>query len=189
MKLPAYLSASNPDIDMIMQLMFRFIEGPSQPYLDEQQVALVEAYKHSELKRYLVSWDVNYVTTGQIFVFNPTEHFTERFGYTDDVFEQVNQLGVGQSISIDGMTDGCRVIRLTDKFRIGDVVNYDVPGYGLRSGSQSYGGAVVISVDPFILASTDADMRWSNVDRIDYLVKIGEATPETLALAATRLRD
>lgn len=54
--------------------------------------------------------------------------------------------------------------------RIGDIVR-PTGGRVLRSGCNAYDDAVVVSIEPFVLVSREADMRWSaTVAREDFEV-------------------
>lgn len=71
--------------------------------------------------------------------------------------------------------------------QVGDIVRRK-DGRELRSGCCAYGAAIVISREPFILVSQDADMMWSStVDARDFFTT-GKATPEQLVRAAQRLK-
>ena len=41
-------------------------------------------------------------------------------------------------------------------------------GTQLRSGCESYGGGVVVSIEPFILVSDTLDMKWVTLDIDDF---------------------
>ena len=70
---------------------------------------------------------------------------------------------------------------------IGDYVAPNKRGLYLRSGSQSYTYAVVISLNPFVIVSPKADMRWeSTVSIIDFDV-IGRADDETISKCMKRI--
>lgn len=59
----------------------------------------------------------------------------------------------------------------------------------LRSGAELYFRAVVVSVDPFVMISEQADMRWSTWD-IDRVTVVGHASPEILERCVDRyVRD
>ncbi len=71
---------------------------------------------------------------------------------------------------------------------IGDIVQVkDSSRYVLRCGSGSYCEAVVVSVDPFILVSIEADMRWKATIRKEDFEVIGQATDEILSNCNDRL--
>ena len=73
-------------------------------------------------------------------------------------------------------------------FKVGDVV-CPVRDTQLRSGSEWYTYAIVVSEDPLILVSGEADMRWSaTVDDMD-LMKVGRATDIQLKNCMRRLKD
>jgi hypothetical protein len=59
-------------------------------------------------------------------------------------------------------------------------------GQPLRSGCQAYGGATVVSLDPFVLVSECADMRWGSLKQDEFDV-VAKSSPDQLALAMTRL--
>ena len=69
---------------------------------------------------------------------------------------------------------------------VGDIVS-PKPGHDpLASGASRYGAAVVISVEPYVMVSEHADMRWGAQDPQNYVVK-GKAGTELLARCMTRL--
>ena len=59
------------------------------------------------------------------------------------------------------------VNRSSFEFEVGYLVA-PVEGHGFRSGYSAYHEAVVVSVDPFILASTEADMLWREQKKEDF---------------------
>jgi hypothetical protein len=59
-------------------------------------------------------------------------------------------------------------------------------GYGLRSGGSAYDCAVVVSVNPYIMMSEAADMKWTAQKKENYTV-IGTASEEVLAKCMSRL--
>lgn len=69
--------------------------------------------------------------------------------------------------------------------QVGDIVA-PVQGHQLHDGSGLYGAAVVVSVEPYVMVSESAGMRWSQQKAKDFLVK-GKAGKEQLALCMTRL--
>jgi hypothetical protein len=73
------------------------------------------------------------------------------------------------------------------KLRKGDVV---VPerGYVLACGSGIYPHAFVVSLNPFVLVSEDADMRWSKMER-KAVVAVRRATPSEMTKCLTRLAE
>lgn len=70
--------------------------------------------------------------------------------------------------------------------KVGDIVR-PMEGFHLRSGGQAYGGAIVVSVTPFVLVSEHADMKWSATVKIENFKQAGIASKEQLAKAMTRL--
>lgn len=69
---------------------------------------------------------------------------------------------------------------------VGDVV-IPKPGQDpLRSGGSEYGAAVVVSVEPYVMVSEFADMRWGAQEANNYLVA-GKAGTTLLARCMTRL--
>lgn len=73
-------------------------------------------------------------------------------------------------------------------FKVGDVVVPTLDTH-LRSGSDWYTHAMVVSVDPLVLVSSEADMRWSaTVDHMSLKV-VGKATPQTMKICNTRLKN
>lgn len=71
------------------------------------------------------------------------------------------------------------------QIEVGHIVR-PTDGDQLRSGCEAYGAAVCISVEPFILVSEHADMRWST-KTADKFEIVGKASAEMLALCMTRL--
>ena len=53
----------------------------------------------------------------------------------------------------------------------------------LFCGSGMYGCAVVASLEPFILISEEADMRWSSLEAKDFQVAEGHTTHDTIKKA------
>jgi hypothetical protein len=72
--------------------------------------------------------------------------------------------------------------------KIGSIVKRK-DGRELRSGSSAYGAAIVVSLEPFILVSEHADMRWSATVKKEEFEAISEASPELLQTAMNRLLD
>jgi len=67
---------------------------------------------------------------------------------------------------------------MNDKFGVGDLVT-PVEGVQLASGCGYYYGAVVVSMDPFVLVSEEADMRWEHTvhpSNFNYYSKCPEDT-------------
>lgn len=71
--------------------------------------------------------------------------------------------------------------------RIGDVVIPMPGGHPLVCGSGRYTHAICCSVDPFILVSEEADMRWSVTIEPHYFVALCQAHPEIVARCLKRL--
>jgi len=57
----------------------------------------------------------------------------------------------------------------------------------LRCGCGAYDDAVVVSVNPFVLISREADMRWKSTVNREHFVVTGEADKKTLARCLSRL--
>jgi len=72
--------------------------------------------------------------------------------------------------------------------KVGSIVEPAKGEIQLACGGGIYDSAVVISLDPYIMVSKSADMRWSSQKQEDYTV-IGEATDEQLATCMNRLKD
>ena len=72
-------------------------------------------------------------------------------------------------------------------FAVGDVVVSTDPGYPLRSGASWYPCAVVVQVEPLVLVSEEADMRWQSTVQPEKLRKDSTASPEVLARCMARL--
>lgn len=60
-------------------------------------------------------------------------------------------------------------------------------GFILRSGAQSYDKAVVISIDPFVITSEEADMRWEATIKMEDFEVIGKADRATLNKCLRRI--
>lgn len=61
--------------------------------------------------------------------------------------------------------------------------------FQLRSGAEAYDNAVVISVEPFILTSTDSTMKWESTVKKDDFEVVGTATANVLQKCMRRLHD
>ena len=73
-------------------------------------------------------------------------------------------------------------------FKRGDLVEPTIEsGFHLRSGGSYYRCAVVVRANPFVLVSTQGDMRWGYTIKPEDFQKIGEASPDTLAICMERL--
>ncbi len=75
------------------------------------------------------------------------------------------------------------------RFQAGDIVASTDPAYSLHSGSFIYDCAVVACVDPLVLVSTTADMRWSHTVRPEKLRVIDKASAAELKICQRRLDD
>lgn len=73
------------------------------------------------------------------------------------------------------------------QFQLGNLVCSNHPMYPLRSGGQEYERAVVSCVNPLVLVSEQADMRWKSTVLPETLIVCGQVTPDQLALCQTRL--
>ena len=72
--------------------------------------------------------------------------------------------------------------------KIGSIIKpTEESGFQLRSGAGYYNKAVVISIDPFIITSEDADMKWEATIKKEYFEVIGEADVNTLDWCKKRL--
>jgi hypothetical protein len=73
-------------------------------------------------------------------------------------------------------------------FRLGDIVEPDdKKQHILACGSGTYAYAVVVSMDPFVMVSVDADMLW-RMEKPEHYVKVDHVTdPKTLATCLNRL--
>lgn len=72
--------------------------------------------------------------------------------------------------------------------RVGDlVVPVDDDKYQLASGCSRYNHAVVVSIEPFVLVSPKADMKWSCTVRLEQFKYFGRACATTLAKCMKRL--
>lgn len=75
------------------------------------------------------------------------------------------------------------------EMEVGSIVESKDPnGNPLHCGSGSYGAAVVVQLEPFIMVSMSGDMRWSTRKKDEQQV-IGKATPSVLAIAMKRLEE
>ena len=74
---------------------------------------------------------------------------------------------------------------LVPAIAVGDIVR-PIGGDQLRSGCESYGAAVCISVTPFVIVSERADMRWGGKAAAEMEI-VGKASEELLAKCMTRL--
>jgi hypothetical protein len=76
---------------------------------------------------------------------------------------------------------------IIEEMSIGSIVKPKNPEFNpLRSGGSAYGAAIVISMEPFVIVSEQADMRWGTKEASSMEV-FGKATDEQLAVAMTRL--
>lgn len=71
------------------------------------------------------------------------------------------------------------------KVEIGDLVRPIVDHGDFTSGSSRYGYAIVISIDPFIMVSENADMRWSRYS-IENVIPFAKASDEVLKVCMRR---
>jgi hypothetical protein len=72
--------------------------------------------------------------------------------------------------------------------KVGEFVTYSSgSGRSLRSGSETYSRAVVISVDPLIAVSEGADMRWCSTLAPEHMEVVGVAPQEVLEKCMSRL--
>lgn len=60
-------------------------------------------------------------------------------------------------------------------------------GRPMFSGSQTYGGAIVLSMEPFVLTSVDGDMRWASTVQPQDFAVFGQVTKTHLAKVMRRL--
>lgn len=70
---------------------------------------------------------------------------------------------------------------------VGDVVVPIRHENALRSGCCAYDYAIVISVEPFILASAEGDMRWATTAKAENFRRIATADPTILKTAMRRI--
>ncbi len=68
------------------------------------------------------------------------------------------------------------------------VISRNTDKFIFHSGSSLYSHAIVVSLDPFILVSEQADMRWSQVSPDD-LVVVGTADYKILKRCMRRLHE
>lgn len=99
---------------------------------------------------------------------------------------EVREIADGMLISEDEVID-LLTQPLELPLQVGVMVrSRDPQGNPLRSGSEVYPGAIVVSVDPFVMVSYEADMRWSSWDPSDVIIL--ERAPEHMVkVAMTRL--
>jgi hypothetical protein len=98
---------------------------------------------------------------------------------------EVREIAQGMGIPEDEVIDIlCR--KWTRELGVGAIVQPKSESDPLRSGGEAYAAAVVISMEPFVMTSHDADMRWGTwtPDRVEV---IGMATEELLATCMRRL--
>lgn len=60
-------------------------------------------------------------------------------------------------------------------------------GFVLRSGAEQYKSAVIISLDPFVLVSGYADMRWESTVKQEYFTVVGSVGTAHLTELVKRL--
>ncbi|HFG1935081.1 TPA: hypothetical protein ACGF3Q_001510 [Vibrio cholerae] len=72
-------------------------------------------------------------------------------------------------------------------FSVGDVVAPIKPDYQLASGCGRYESAVVVSVEPFVLVSHAADMRWQSTVKREQFKIIGKVKGDDLSHCLARL--
>lgn len=83
-------------------------------------------------------------------------------------------------------TIGCASkVKIEIDIKVGDIVEAK-PGSALVCGSGRYPSAIVVSVEPFVMVSEGADMRWSCFP-IEDVKFIGNASIEVLKKCMTRL--
>lgn len=70
---------------------------------------------------------------------------------------------------------------------IGDLVEPVSAEHQLASGGGCYAFAVVISVDPLVLVSEQADMRWSATVAAEHFKAFGRANPLMLERCMGRI--
>lgn len=71
--------------------------------------------------------------------------------------------------------------------KIGDFVQPINPRNQLRSGASMYDEAIVCSMEPFIMVSEGADMKWSTKKAEDYIT-VGIASDKILQACMKRLQ-
>jgi len=74
-----------------------------------------------------------------------------------------------------------------EKLIVGNIVEPVSEKYTLRSGCGYYSSAVVVSVNPFVLVSGGADMKWSYTVSPENFRVIGTTDKETLNKCLERL--
>ena len=75
----------------------------------------------------------------------------------------------------------------TEDFNVGHMVEPINNDHTLRSGAGYYSSAVVVSVEPFILVSIGADMKWSSTVVPEGFKIVGIANEETLNKCLERI--
>ena len=80
-------------------------------------------------------------------------------------------------------------ILMDQPMNIGDLVVPVSDEYQLRSGCSYYSGAVVVSLDPFVLVSTLGDMRWGCTVKRENFYTVGQAEPATLKRCMRRIHS
>jgi hypothetical protein len=72
--------------------------------------------------------------------------------------------------------------------KVGDIVcPTSESHYNLRTGCGWYSEAVVVSLEPFILVSTDTDMMWSATIKLEYFEVVCKAFKKLLKKCMKRL--
>ena len=98
----------------------------------------------------------------------------------------VKEIAEGLGIT-EAAVDALLTVPFTRELQVGAVVKSKEPDNNpLHCGSGVYGAAVVIQVEPFIMASHSGDMRWSTW-KMDDVEVIDTASDEVMAKAMTRL--
>lgn len=72
------------------------------------------------------------------------------------------------------------------EFKVADIVALR-DGKSLRSGTEAYRQAVVISIEPFVMCSMGADMRWQYTVAKEDFIAIGLASNTTFQKCLKRL--
>jgi hypothetical protein len=75
---------------------------------------------------------------------------------------------------------------LNEEIKIGSIVTPCKEGIYLRSGGEAWVGAIVCSIDPFIMVSEDTTMRWS-CEKIENYCVVSTGTDEQLQKCMRRL--
>lgn len=75
----------------------------------------------------------------------------------------------------------------SNEIEVGSIVEPINSNHTLASGCSRYENAIVVQLDPFILVSEAADMRWGCTVAAQNFKAVGKASDEVLKLCMGRL--